>query len=161
MGDGQVSLGFECPIDLKGLFHIKQSSQDITVRFTTLADVVHLNSPFDVSLLIKNDSERAFEFELAVDHKSQGDARRRDGSVYERWREQDAIPFICLEMRQHLGVIKAKACRETLLRFIPLKDGAHFLLPIKLLLSSEEGEQRRVIEIVDAHKVVVTNKSGE
>lgn len=155
--DVQVNPCFECPIDLKGLFHIDQSTQDITIRFTTLADVVYLNVPFHVSLLIKNDSDRVFEFELEVDHKVQKGQRRKDGSVYERWKEQSTPPFICLETEQRLGPVKPKSCRETTLRFIPLKEGSHFLLPIKLTLSDID-EQHRVIEVVDAHKITVTNK---
>ena len=43
---GRANICFECPIDLKGLFHIDQSAQDITIRFTTLVDTVYLNVPF-------------------------------------------------------------------------------------------------------------------
>lgn len=155
----RVDLCFERPIDLRGLFHIDQSTQDITIRFTTLADTVHLAVPFEVSLLIKNDSDRAFDFALSIDHKIRGESERKGASVYERWKEQSTAPFICLETDRNLGLVKPKACRETMLRFIPLREGSHFLLPIELTLLDKDRHQR-VIKIVDAHKILVTNKIG-
>ena len=116
-------------------------------------------SPLQVSLLIKNDSACGFDFELAVEHNTQKDSKMEGGSVYERWMKQSTTPFICLESDRNLGVVRPKACRETVLRFIPLREGTHFLLPVKLTLSDKD-KQQRIIRVADAHKIIVTNKAN-
>lgn len=157
-GANPICLLFECPIELKRLFGVDQEAHGLHVKLTLIPDRVVLNTPFFVSVLITNDSQHLLNLRLTVEHfleRQHNVPQQYANKMLNEWlRHVSETPaFLCLDSStQSLGVIKSNACREVLLKFVPLKPGEHFLPSIKLMDCTEDA---LVMQATDLLKISV------